>query len=209
MAAPLPSTSDDNRALDARLAELEAELKTMRRQLGATERTRAALPAGDWPLLRCTVGSDAYGIPLEQVAEIVRYVQVTRVADLPDTLAGVINVRGQVVAVIDARARFGHQPTPPRRGTAIVLTRVGARHAGLIVDNVRDVVVAPNGALREPSGPLAKAHAICALATLEREVLQVIDLDHVLSGAEWARVESVIESQPPLARADGETRSEP
>jgi purine-binding chemotaxis protein CheW len=208
MAAPLPS-STDNRALDARLAELEAELKTMRRQLGATERSRTALPSGDWPLLRCSVGADAYGIPLEWVAEIVRYVQVTRVADLPEMLAGVINVRGQVVAVIDARARFGHEVTAPRRGTAIVLMRAGSRHAGLIVDNVKDVVVAPQGSLREPSGPLAKAHAICALATLEREVLQVIDLDHVLSGAEWAHVERVIESQPPLPSHDHASGSAP
>jgi purine-binding chemotaxis protein CheW len=199
MATHSEGSADNRAALDARLAELEAELKTMRRQLGAVERTTAVLPDGDWPLLRCVVGDDAYGIPLDWVAEIVRYVQVTRVADLPEMLAGVINVRGQVVAVIDARARFGHAPTPPRRGTAIVLTRAAGRHAGLIVDHVKDVVVAPRGALREPTGVLAKAHAIQALATLEREVLQVIDLDNVLSGAEWARVERAIESQPPRA----------
>lgn len=201
------ANSEESRALDARLAELEIELKTLRRQLGSNPRGARALPAGDWPLLRCAVGRDAYGIPLEWVAEIVRYVQVTRVADLPEVLAGVINVRGQVVAVIDARLRFGHEPTPPRRGTAIVLTRAGGRHAGLIVDHVKDVVVAPHGALREPSGPLASAHAICALATLEREVLQVIDLDHVLSGAEWARVELAI-SQPPQALPAGRDGAE-
>ena len=190
------------RALDARLLELELELKTMRRQL-SPESVRTALPAGDLQLLRRGIGDDAYGIPLEWVAEIVRYVQITRVADLPEMLAGVVNVRGEVVAVIDARRRFGHQPTPPRRGTVIVLARAAGRYAGLIVDHVKDVVLAPRSALSEPGGPLAQAHAICALATLESEVLQVIDLDHVLSGAEWARVQHVIESQRPTG-ANGE-----
>jgi purine-binding chemotaxis protein CheW len=183
-------------ALAARLAELELELRTMRRQLWG-QTTRTSLPSGDLQLLRCGVGDHAYGIPLQWVAEIVRYVQVTRVADLPETLAGVINVRGQVVAVIDARLRFGHQATPPRRGTAIVLARASTRYAGLIVDQVKDVVFAPRSALSEPTGALAHAHAICALATLESEVLQVVDLDHVLSGADWARVDLAIESQRP------------
>ena len=190
-------------ALAARLAELELELRTMRRQLWG-ESARAALPQGDLQLLRCGVGDHAYGIPLPWVAEIVRYVQVTRIADLPDPLAGVINVRGHVIAVIDARLRFGHQATPPRRGTAIVLARAATRYAGLIVDHVKDVVFAPRSALSEPNGALAHAHAICALATLENEVLQVVDLDHVLSGADWARVEHAIESQRP-GRKQGET----
>ena len=197
-----PGTPDD---VAARLFELEGELKALRRAVLHDPDEARALPASDLPLLRCRVGDDDYGVPIESVAEILRYVHVTRVADLPAAVAGAINVRGQVVAVIDARRRFGHGPRAPRLGTAIVLTRSHGRAAGLIVDQVLDVMTVPSAALCTPRGPLARAQGILAIATLDRMVVQVIDLDQVLSGAQWDDVSRVLESIPPLAAAAPET----
>jgi purine-binding chemotaxis protein CheW len=183
----------------ARLFELEGELRALRRAMLPTGDETRALLQGDLPLLRCRVGDDEYGVPIESVVEILRYVQVTRVADVPSAVAGAINVRGRIVAVIDARRRFAHAARAPRLGTAIVLTRTHGRTAGLVVDHVLDVVTAPSGSLCAPEGPLARAQGIMAIATLDRTVIQIIDLDQVLSGVQWDDVARALESNPPPA----------
>lgn len=188
-------------SLSARLLELESELKALRREMLPAGDEAHGLPRGDLPLLRCRVGDDEYGVPIESVAEILRYVQVTRVADVPSAVIGAINVRGRIVAVIDARRRFGHGARPPRLGTAIVLTRTHGRMAGLVVDQVLDVVTAPSGSMCAPEGPFARAQGILAIATIDRAVIQVVDLDQVLSGAQWDDVARALESNPPLATA--------
>jgi purine-binding chemotaxis protein CheW len=191
-------------ALEARLLDLEAELRALRRDLLYGQVETDVLPAGDVTLLRCRVGGDDYGISTDAVVEILRYVQVTRIADVSDVVAGAINVRGQVVAVIDARLRFRHAATPPCRGTAIVLTRVRGRLVGLIVDQVLDIVPIARGALSAPGGALSTAQGIAAIATLDRGVAQVIDLNHLLSGVQWEHVANAIESEIAAGGQGGE-----
>jgi purine-binding chemotaxis protein CheW len=199
-----PDEPTPQRELSARLHQLEAELKTLRRELAQHDAEQRPVVDRDFGLLRCRVGSDDYGIPIEHVTEILRYVHVTRVADVSAAVAGVINVRGEVVAVIDAHSRFGREPAAPRRGTAIVLTRVRGRAFGLIVDQVLDLVTAQRGTLRAPDGPLSRAHAVLAIATLDTGVAQIVDLEQVLSGTEWTSVASAIRlhesSRPERAR---------
>ena len=180
--------------LEARLLELEAELRTLRRELMPAQVEIGVLPEGDLTLLRCSVGGDDYGIAIDSVVEILRYVQVTRIADVSPVVAGAINVRGQVVAVIDTRVRFRHAAEAPRRGTAIVLVRVNGRMVGLIVDQVVDIVTIAREALSAPGGALGTAQGIAAIATLAHGVAQVIDLGYLLNSTQWEHVASAIES---------------
>ena len=186
--------------LEARLLELETELRMLRRELMPSQIELGVLPEGDLTLLRCRVGGDDYGIATDSIVEILRYVQVTRIADVPTVVAGAINVRGQVVAVIDTRLRFRHAADAPRRGTAIVLVRMNGRLAGLIVDQVVDIVTIRRDALSAPGGALGNAQGIAAIATLEHGVAQVIDLGYVLSSTQWQHVANAIESTAPVAQ---------
>ena len=172
----------------------------LRRELMPSQIELGVLPEGDLTLLRCRVGGDDYGIATDSIVEILRYVQVTRIADVPTVVAGAINVRGRVVAVIDTRLRFRHAADAPRRGTAIVLVRVNGRLAGLIVDQVVDIVTVGRDALSAPGGALGNAQGIAAIATLEHGVAQVIDLGYVLSSTQWQHVANAIESAAPVAQ---------
>ena len=183
------------------------ELRTLRRALLPAQFELDVLPEGDLTLLRCRVGGDDYGIATDSVVEILRYVQVTRVADVPTVVAGAINVRGQVVPVIDTRLRFRHAADAPRRGTAIVLVRVNARLAGLIVDQVLDIVSISREALSAPGGALGNAQGIAAIATLDHGVAQIIDLGYVLSSTQWDHIANAIESVAPATQG-GDERGE-
>jgi len=185
------------RDLGSRLSTLEAELRVLRREYGVAAPRTSPLPSGDFEILRCRVGGGCYGLLVDRVREIVRYVEVTPVADVPDVVAGAIDVRGEIVAVIDARRRFGKAVTPPRRGTAIVLLSAGGRSVGLVVDEVLDVAPVNGTMLTEPSGLLARAEAVLAIASLHVDIVQIVDLERMLDTAEWEQIALAIDSVPP------------
>ena len=182
--------------LTSRLEQLESELLTLRRELGQERRAQARLPSGDFQALKVAVGDDLFGVPIQAVREIVRYVQLTRVTDVPESVAGAVNVRGAVYPVIDARRRFGYEPILPGYRTSIVLTESEQRVSGLIVDRVLDVVNVTRDALSEPGGALASAHCVAGISTVNDEVVQVLDLALLLNLRDWGRVTEALSEHP-------------
>jgi len=185
------------RPLLGRLAELEAQLVVLKRELAGQARSGTSLPTGDFQALRVEVSGDLYGLPIASVLEIVRYVQLTRVSDVPQVVLGAINVRGRVYPVIDARRRFGYPSEKPNQRTTIVLAETQGRTAGLIVDRVVDVVNVTQSSLSEPAGALSQAHAVAAISTVNDAMLQLVDLGMLLTVREWDRVEVAMSEPPP------------
>lgn len=100
------------------------------------------------------VGNETYGVPLLQVQEIRNYTPATRVPNAPDYVLGVINLRGNIIAVIDARTRFGLPPLPNEETTVIVVAQVDGKTFGLRLDSVSDVVDIPVDQI-QPTPPIA------------------------------------------------------
>lgn len=98
-------------------------------------------------LVRFSVGRHHCGLPVEAVDEVLRVVAVTPFPVAPPFVEGVINRRGVVTPVIDLRKRVGVACGPYDSTTRIVIARLGSRHAGLIVDDVSDVVVIDRAAM--------------------------------------------------------------
>jgi purine-binding chemotaxis protein CheW len=95
--------------------------------------------------LTITLGRESYGIPVLKVREIIRICPITRVANMPPQVRGVINLRGKVIPVVDLRTRFGLPAGADHDRTCIVVTQVaatignGSRLYGVIVDGVEEV----------------------------------------------------------------------
>ncbi|MDW8106770.1 MAG: chemotaxis protein CheW [Armatimonadota bacterium] len=100
------------------------------------------------------IGNETYGVPLLQVQEIRTYTPATRVPNAPDYVLGVINLRGNIIAVIDARTRFGLPPLPNEEATVIVVAQVDGKTFGLRLDSVSDVVDIPVDQI-QPTPPVA------------------------------------------------------
>ena len=189
----------DTAALSARVDALDAALRLLRREVDAAP-AAPRLPDADFQALRCRVGSDLYALPVDRVGEIVRYVSVARIADVPDIVAGAIDVRGEVVPVVDARRRFGAPLSFAARGTCIVLASLAGRRVGLVVDEVLDVVDVDRSSLSVPAGVLARALGIAAIATVGGRVVQVVDLDRVLSASDLEALDGA--THPPRGEAE-------
>lgn len=149
-------------------------------------------------LVTFIIDGEEFGIDILKVQEIIRPVAITRVPNAPPFVEGVINLRGRIVPVIDARKRFGLEPRPMAETSRIVVIELGRETVGFVMDAVREVIrVDP--AVIEPAPELAvgvDADYIRGVAKLEDRLLILLDVERVLAEHERAALE-----REPLAEA--------
>src|ERR1700687_5565974 len=90
--------------------------------------------------LAFTLGAEEYGIDLHQVQEIRGYDAVTRIANAPDFIKGVVNLRGTIVPIADMRIKFNLGTPTYDQFTVVIILNIGSRVIGMVVDSVSDVI---------------------------------------------------------------------
>ena len=91
-------------------------------------------------VLTFSVGEDLYGLELTYVIEIIGFHVITRVPCVPEYIRGIINLRGEILPIIDARTKYGYDDEKFTERTSIIVTQIGNITVGIIVDGVADVV---------------------------------------------------------------------
>jgi purine-binding chemotaxis protein CheW len=142
----------------------------------------------DLQLVIFRLGAEEFGVPITSVQEIVRVPEVlTRVPRTPDSVEGVINLRGAVLPVIDQRRRLGLPQIARNEGQRIMVYLLAGRRTGFIVDSVAQVLrvpltqIVPAPALSEAQGRLI---ARVAKIDGDRRLVLLIEPDHLLQGEE-------------------------
>ncbi|PKF62921.1 chemotaxis protein CheW [Psychromonas sp. psych-6C06] len=131
--------------------------------------------------------NETYGINVMQVQEILRYSEIAAVPGAPDYVLGIINLRGNVVTVIDTRSRFGLMPADITDNSRIVIIEAEKQVIGILVDSVAEVVylkksemeVAPHVGTEESS------QFIQGVTNRDDGLLILVDLNKLLSDDEW------------------------
>ncbi|HTH93638.1 MAG TPA: chemotaxis protein CheW [Rhodocyclaceae bacterium] len=139
-------------------------------------------------LLTFLLGDEEYAIDILRVQEIRAWEPATPIAQAPDFIKGVINLRGAIVPVIDLRIRFGLGHVEYTSFTVTVILNVGDRTVGIVVDAVSDVVSVSEERLLPPpafSGAIDVRH-IVALAALDERMLIVVDIENLMLSADMA-----------------------
>jgi purine-binding chemotaxis protein CheW len=133
--------------------------------------------------LTFALGAETYGIPLTRVLEIIGMQSITPIPDTPAYVRGVINLRGKVIPVVDARARFGIELRAYEARTVIIVVQTGGWSVGLVVDRVSDVVAIPEGSTEPPPPITARGgdHFLHGLGKVGDEVRLLLDVDRFLS----------------------------
>ncbi|QFI36687.1 chemotaxis protein CheW [Moritella marina ATCC 15381] len=131
--------------------------------------------------------NEIYGVNVMQVQEVLRYTEIAPVPGAPHYVIGIINLRGNVVTVIDTRVRFGLMPSEVSENSRIVIIEAEKQVIGILVDGVAEVVylrsseidMAPNVGTDE------SAKFIQGVSNREGELLILVDLNKFLSDDEW------------------------
>ena len=131
--------------------------------------------------------NEIYGINVMQVQEVLRYTEIAPVPGAPSYVLGIINLRGNVVTVIDTRARFGIEPSEINDNTRIVVIESENQVIGILVDSVAEVVYLKVSDIDEAPnvGNEESAQFIQGVSNRDGELLILVDLDKLLSDDEW------------------------
>ncbi len=146
--------------------------------------------AGNLQCVTFTLEEETYGIDVMQVQEVLREVEVAPVPGAPHYVLGIINLRGNVVSVIDARTRFGLTPKESDDMTRIIVIEAQQQIIGILVDSVAEVVdidrkdidTAPN------VGNSETAKYIDGVVSRGDSLLILVDLNKLLSEEEWGEI---------------------
>jgi purine-binding chemotaxis protein CheW len=128
------------------------------------------------------VAGAEYAIPASEVLQMESFTGATPVPGAPAHVAGLVQVRGRVVPVVDARARFGMPPGERTLDSRVVVGQLGARTVGLLVDSAREVMkLAPDQL--QPPPPLVVDQArgfVKAVARIGPRLVMLIDFPRVV-----------------------------
>jgi purine-binding chemotaxis protein CheW len=102
--------------------------------------TSTSAPAASGQLATFRLDGDLYGVEVEHVQEVLRSQNLTRVPLAPPAVAGLINLRGQVVTAIELRERLGRPPRPQGTDAVVIVVRLHGEAVSLLVDSIADVV---------------------------------------------------------------------
>jgi purine-binding chemotaxis protein CheW len=144
--------------------------------------------------LTFALGKEEYGLEILKVREIIGYMAITAVPQTPDYVQGVVNLRGQVIPVIDLRSKFGMARAETTDETCIIVveTAGGGRKSstGIIVDRVSEVLDIAADEIEEPPqfGTGVDSAIILGMGKVEGSVKILLDIDQVLCGEELAKI---------------------
>ena len=138
------------------------------------------------------LGSEEYGVDITQVQEIIRLVEITHVPRAPHFMEGVINLRGQLIPIIDLRTRFGMSRIDPTKSTRIVVTEIGNKRVGIVVDSVSEVLNIPVENVEEAPEMVAGVGTeyIQGVGKLGDRLIIMLDLTMVISTEEKQQLEA-------------------
>mgnify|MGYP006205309201 FL=1 len=137
--------------------------------------------------------NETYGINVMRVQEVLRYTEIAPVPGAPSYVLGIINLRGNVVTVIDTRQRFGLMNAEISDNTRIVIIEADKQVVGIMVDSVAEVVYLRQSEIETAPnvGNEESAKFIQGVCNKNNELLILVELDKMMTEEEWSELENI------------------
>lgn len=148
--------------------------------------TRAEATAGLGSYILFTVAGTTYALPSGEVRHMEMVEDVTRVPNAPGFIDGVVFSRGQVVPVVNLRARFGFERAAVDLRSRLIVVQSAGRLIGLVADAAREFVAIPPDSIQPPNEALAgmSGRYVEGIASMGDRLILVLSLDRILNFAE-------------------------
>ena len=146
-------------------------------------------------LVGFTLGEEDFGVDILSVQEINRVTEITKIPSTPDFVEGVINLRGNVIPVIDLRKRLGMPEREHDKQTRIIVADVEDRTVGLVVDAVSEVIRMDANLVEPPPeiilGAGDKGRYIKGVGKLDDKLLMLLDINSMFSRQEQEQLSEI------------------
>lgn len=146
--------------------------------------------------LTFTLGSEEYAIDILKVQEIRGYDAVTKIANTPDYIKGVINMRGVIVPVVDMRLKFHLGSATYDQFTVMIILNLGQRIVGMVVDSVSDVIALNPDEIRPAPdfGSTFDTQYLLGLANVGERMAIVVDIEKLMTSQEMGLIDQLTEA---------------
>jgi len=156
---------------------------------------KSAIQAAAEPqeFLTFTLGKEEYGIEILKVQEIRSYEAVTTIANAPEFIKGVVNLRGTIVPIVDMRIKFNLGEVDYTQFTVVIILNVAGRVVGMVVDSVSDVISLGAEQIR-PAPDFSSSfdiQYITGLGTVDSRMLILVDIEQLMSSSDMALMDAV------------------
>lgn len=158
------------------------------------DKTETTALAGSREYLTFRLDQEEYGIDILKVQEIRGYERPTRVANAPDFIKGVVNLRGTIVPIVDMRLKFNCSKVEYNEFTVVIILNLQSRIVGVVVDSVSDVMELPMDSLRPAPDvdSVIDSSCVSGLAALNDHMLILLDIEKLMSGADMGLMSEAV-----------------
>ncbi|MEI6320938.1 MAG: chemotaxis protein CheW [Pseudomonadota bacterium] len=149
---------------------------------------------GRGEFLTFRLGAEEYGVEILKVQEIRGYDAVTSIANTPDFIKGVINLRGVIVPIVDLRIKFNLGQVTYDPFTVVIILNIANRVMGVVVDGVSDVLELDASQIRPAPefGSVLDTDYIIGLGTAGERMLILVDIERLMTSSEMALVDASV-----------------
>ena len=141
------------------------------------------------------IGNETFGVRIGSVREIVRVPEITAVPSAPETVEGVINLRGKIIPVMDLRKRFGQSEVQPDKKNRILVVELEGKLVGLIVNAASEVLKIAPSDIEAPGNLFSEGECsyVTGVGKLKGRLIILLDIAKLLHRPEFKRFEEAAE----------------
>lgn len=140
------------------------------------------------------LGGEEYGLEILKVQEIRGYDAVTQIANTPDYIKGVVNLRGKIVPIVDLRIKFHLGKVEYDEFTVVIILNLNNRVVGIVVDGVSDVMELKEDQIRDVPSLVSNIDTkyIVGLASVDDQMFILVDIEQLMSSQDIALIDNVV-----------------
>lgn len=140
------------------------------------------------------LGGEEYGMDILKVQEIRGYDAITQIANAPEFIKGVVNLRGIIVPIVDMRIKFELGEAEYDQFTVVIILNVVGRVMGVVVDGVSDVLSLGQDQMRPTPefGSVIDTEYIMGLGTVDERMLILVDIEKLMGSTDMGLIEQVV-----------------
>ncbi len=154
----------------------------------------------DLQIVGFRIGGETYGVRISAVREIVRVPEITAVPNAPESIEGVINLRGKIIPVMDLRKRFGQSSVQADKKNRILVVELQDRLLGLIVNSASEVLKIPPSEIESPGTMFSEGESsyVTGVGKLAGRLIILLDIAKLLQRPDCGHIEEAAETVPSM-----------